>query len=167
MWGKQAYTAAALVAALISGAAHAADWTAEKGEDPMTDRQFAVMIAQLGLGQGFGFKCFDNGEVAAIVILGPYNDAATYKTVVQARFRVDRNEPVEIRLMVGNAGGRLSYSASGTEALSLFKRVGAAKERIVITIETIETLLQVSAWGSAEAAAVLDKTCKLPTVILP
>jgi hypothetical protein len=171
MWGKRIF-AAALAAALISGATHAADWTAKKGEDPMRHRPYAWMFAPLdsGPGQVLAFMCWDdgNGTVQVVVQAGPTHDDGTiYKKMVSAKFRIDKNEPVDVMLVATNADGRLSYGITGAQALSLLKRVGTAKQRIIFEIATGAVRREVSAQGVAEAAELLDKTCKLPTVILP
>jgi hypothetical protein len=154
---------AALALAVVLGTANAAwaDWAIKYGEDPMTNRKWAAASATFNGGQELIFKCWTNGYfLLGVVGVGIINDAASHKENVQVRFRIDKDEIIEGTLHPTNINGALVLSADGdVNMLTLIKRIGEAKQRVVMAIG--DAVVETSARGSANAVAAMHSTCGL------
>jgi hypothetical protein len=169
---KRAAVGAAI--ALFAGSAHA-DWSAKKGEDRHTE--WAHMEANFDSGLSMFIRCWGpsrgrtpaGNKLLLAVVIGRYDDYATpFEPKVQAVFRTDESgEPIEISLLPAPLNGLFTYGTATNDVAvrSLLKRIGAAKQRIVLSL--IGSTHETSALGGAEAAQLLSKTCNLPSVVLP
>jgi hypothetical protein len=104
---------------LFVGFAAAADaeWLSTSGEDPMTDKRWAgdsAMFSPMGLPSVL-FKCWEGGELQLGIVVGRYDDSASYAPMLTAKFRVDKGEAVDILAQPQNLNGFLSLSATSVD----------------------------------------------------
>ena len=157
---RRVFTAAATLCLTASVAL--ADWKAQTGADMMTDEKWAAMAGETDLGTLFIIKCWEKGNIQAVVPVGPYDASASFGPRVTAKFRVDEGEPFEIMMSPTNIKGFLAMGAADDDARTIFKNVAAAKERVIVVIDNGAMFLKANAHGVAKAAEALSKLCKFP-----
>jgi hypothetical protein len=165
---KTCTAAGAAIALFVSSAAHA-DWSARKGEDRLTGKPWARLDPEFDSGLSMFITCWSGtgrtpaDKLLLSIAVGRYDDyAVTFEPQVQAIFRADENEPVEVSLVPAPLDGLFTYGTGSHNVaiLALLKRIGAAKQRVVLSL--IGSTHETSARGSAAAAELLIKTCNLP-----
>ncbi len=147
----------------VSGPARA-EWVIEAGEDPMTDQKWAAAGAVFSE-QGYPkvlFKCWAASaeHIQLGIIVGEYNDAASYPSSVTAKFRVDKNPPVEIRTYPMNLGGSLMLTATNDiepELPSLLKSIYDSTSRVALSVG--DTVYQSDVRGTSKAIGAMFKIC--------
>ena len=157
---RRVFTAAAVLC--LTASAALADWKAQTGADMMTNEKWAAMAGEMDLGTFFIIKCWEKGNIQAVVPVGPYDASASFGPRVTAKFRVDKGEPFEIMMSPTNIKGFLAMGAADDDARTIFKYVAAAKERVIVVIDNGAMLLKANALGVAKAAKALTKLCKFP-----
>ena len=152
----------AAAALCLTASAALADWKAQTGADMVTDEKWAAMAGETDLGTLFIIKCWEKGNIQAVVPVGPYEASASFGPRVTAKFRVDKGEPFEIMMSPTNIKGFLAMGAADDDARTIFKNVAAAKERVIVVIDNGAMFLKANAHGVAKAAEALTKLCKFP-----
>ena len=155
---------AALAAAALALPAHA-EWTGNVGEDAMTDQKWAGAEVAFGAGAPIlVFKCWETGHIRLNVLIGSYNDAASYASSAVVKFRVDKNDPIEITAQPMNVNGDLALSATrDNEAnlLPLMWSIFEGKDRVAMLIGNF--VHQTGLRGTSKAFGTMFKVCGLPT----
>jgi hypothetical protein len=150
---------------LVASAAHA-DWTTQTGENPMNDGKWAAMTSLTSSGLPISVKCWEKGQIQAMIVLGSYEGTATYKPVVSTKFRIDKGEPFELPMTTNNFNGMLLIGAIGEPARNFLKALSSAKERVVFALDMGGdmgiTVSQTDARDIGKAVEVLTRVCKLP-----
>ena len=141
-----------------------ADWQTRSGEDPMTDQKWVATSApfgSIGIPQVL-FKCWAGGSLQVGIVVGSYDDSASYAAIVPIKFRVDKEEFVDLLTTPTNLGGMLTLAASSEtsdDLVPLLKRIGESKQRVVLSIN--EGVFQTNSRGSAKAVTAMWTTCGL------
>lgn len=144
--------------------AASAEWIGGSGEDPMTDKQWRAASAgfsPIGFPQVV-FKCWEDGSLQLAIIVGRYDDSASYASVVTAKFRVDKQEPVEISLIPSNFNGFLNLSMASEvepDLVVLLKGILEAKKRVALSVG--EAVFQSDVRGATKSIGPMFKVCKL------
>ncbi len=105
-------------------------------------------------------QCWEGGELQLGIVVGPYNDAADYASAVVAKFRVDKEEPVEIIAAPSNLNGLLNLAASidaNPELPSLLRHILDAKQRVALSIGN--AVFQADVRGTTKAIGRMFATC--------
>lgn len=139
-------------------------WSGGSGEDPMTDKKWQAASAPfnpLGLPMVL-FKCWEGGELQLGIVVGRYDDSASYASVVTAKFRVDKQEPVDIRLIPSNLNGFLNLtmmSEVDPSIITLLKSILDAKKRVALSVG--DAVFESDVRGTTKAIGPMFSTCGL------
>lgn len=137
-----------------------ADWIVRTGEDPMTDQKWFAIASQFGQ-YALTFKCWKGDVTQLAIVLGRYENLP-YKDAVQAKMRVDRSDPIDLVLIPTEMSGALVLQMSSEisdEIVPLLKQIGAAKNRVVLSIGTV--VLQSNAKGAAKGVQTMISGCEI------
>lgn len=140
-----------------------AAWLGTAGEDPMTDQKWAAASASFAAGgrPAVVFKCWSDGRLQLGIIMGRYDDSASYATTL-VRFRIDKGEPLDLVALPSNLGGNLSLgvmSEDEVELVPLLKRILDAKQRVALSIGT--AVFQADVRGTTKAIGAMFAACGL------
>lgn len=149
----------------VASAAMAGEWTYGEDEDAMTDIKTAYFggVSNDLIATGLGFKCWKSGETQMRILTPvPYSDDLVKGT--KAQFRIDKNEPIDVFLMLGNFNGRISFmtaaehdDVSESNVGEILRQMRQAKRRIAVAVA--DKIVTFEAGNAAKMTEKFVKRC--------
>ena len=116
----------------------AAAWKFNAGEDPMTDKKFAV-ISDGDYDVGIGFKCWEGAyDSTKIIIMTslPFDASANYANSIDVQVRVDKGPISNFEMYFEEIGGKVGFSTNhdnDRQIVPLIKSIGASQSRLALS----------------------------------
>jgi hypothetical protein len=157
------FTSFFILLAVFAGTANA-EWLGGSGEDPMTDKKWVAAssgFSPSGLPQVI-FKCWEGGQLQVGIVVGQYDDSASYASISSVKFRVDKNEPVDLIAVPANLNGLLSLTATSevnAELVPFLKQILDSRQRVALSVG--DAVYEADVRGTSNAIGAMFKTCGL------
>ncbi len=130
----------------------------------MTDKKWVAASAEFGP-LGFPqvlFKCWESGDLQLGIIVGPYDESASYAKTVTAKFRIDKEQPSDVLLVPTNFNGYLNLTTASSvdpTLVLLLRDILNSKNRVALSVGS--AVFQSDVRGTSKSIGPMFKTCNL------